>query len=69
MSTRERIKEYIKKNYPEWDGNEDFLVNVETLYDEESVYIDDNDEDTVNELIKESVLGSINDYEDGITDF
>ena len=31
MSTRERIKEYIKKNYPEWDGNEDFLVNVETL--------------------------------------
>lgn len=67
---REKIEEYVDANYPEWSNNEKFLTNVETLCEEESIYLDDvDDEEAIENLIEESVLGSINDYEEGLTDF
>ena len=72
---KEVVVDVVKEVAPEWTENEDFILNVETLYEQEYVdnYEDDEEAEMIDGFCKDAIVdainASINDYEEGLTDF
>ena len=72
---KETIKKVIREYAPDWENNEDFIINVATLYSECTAddYDDDENAEMIDgyykDAIEDAINMSINDYEEGLTDF
>ncbi len=72
---KETIKKVIREYAPDWEDNNEFILNVATLYSEYTSedYDDDENAEMIDgyykDAIEDAINMSINDYEEGLTDF
>ena len=72
---KETIKKVIREYAPDWENNNEFILNVATLYSECTAddYDDDENAEMIDgyykDAIEDAINMSINDYEEGLTVF